>query len=74
MPCYSVIWICGNQLRLYVGYWKIEEYAKHLGAQIINASSITYIDVFKRKPLAEVLIELENDARNMGDGPLIRFC
>lgn len=52
--------------RMFEGYWKIEEYSKHLGAQIYNASSITYIDAFKRKPLAELLAELADDTRKDG--------
>ena len=39
---------------MFEGYWKIEEYSKHLGAQIYNASSTTFIDAFKRMALSDI--------------------
>lgn len=48
---------------MFEGYWKLEEYAKYRGAQVYNASSVTFIDAFKRKPIAELLVELADDAR-----------
>lgn len=44
--------------RMFEGYWKIAEYADRQAAQIINASSVTYIDAFKRKNISEVLVML----------------
>lgn len=49
--------------KMFEGYWKLEEYAKYLGAQVYNASSVTFIDAFKRKPIADLLVELADDAR-----------
>lgn len=43
---------------MFEGYWNIAEYAKRQNAQIINASSVTYIDAFRRKKLPESLTEL----------------
>jgi hypothetical protein len=39
------------------GYWELKKYSEHLGAEIVNASSVSYIDAFKRKPLTELLAE-----------------
>jgi hypothetical protein len=47
--------------RMFEGYWKIEEYAKRLGAQVYNASSVTFIDAFKRRAIADMLVELSED-------------
>ena len=44
--------------RMFEGYWKIDEYTKHLGAQIYNASSVTYIDAFKRMSFSDIGKEL----------------
>lgn len=43
---------------MFEGYWNIAEYAERQSAQIINASSVTYIDAFKRKNISKVLAEL----------------
>jgi hypothetical protein len=51
--------------RMFEGYWEIAEYAKHHEAQIYNASSVTYIDAFKRKPIADLLVELKNDVQKI---------
>lgn len=34
--------------KTFEGYWKINEYARYIGVEIINASSVTYIDAFRR--------------------------
>ncbi len=34
--------------KTFEGYWTISEYARYIGVDIINASSVTYIDAFKR--------------------------
>ena len=44
--------------KMFEGYWKIEEYAKHLDAEVYNASSVTYIDAFKRMSFSDIRIEL----------------
>lgn len=41
--------------KMFEGYWKISEYSEHVGAEIFNASSITYIDAFKRIKPADVV-------------------
>lgn len=40
---------------MFEGYWKIKEYSKFVGAEIYNASSVTYIDAFKRIKFTESL-------------------
>lgn len=45
--------------RMFAGYWQIAAYAKTLGAHIVNASSVTYIDAFPRRPLAEALRSMD---------------
>ena len=49
--------------KMFEGYWRIEKYATHLGAKIYNASSMTFIDAFKRKSIADLMVELADDAR-----------
>lgn len=44
--------------RMFEGYWKIVDYAERQNAQIVNASSATYIDAFKRRSISEALVEL----------------
>jgi hypothetical protein len=46
---------------MFEGYQKIEKYSKHLEAKIYNASSITFIDAFKRMSLAEIRRDLAFD-------------
>lgn len=41
--------------RMFEGYWKIAEYADRQAAQIINASSVTYIDAFKRRNFSDAI-------------------
>lgn len=48
---------------MFEGYWKIEEYSKHLGAQIYNASSTSFIDAFKRRSISDIRSELAEDMR-----------
>lgn len=55
---------------MFDGYWKLEAYSKHLGAQIYNASSVTFIDAFKRKPISDLLAELTDGAKSGLDGKL----
>lgn len=43
--------------RMFEGYWQISAYAKKQNVQIINASSVTYIDAFKRMRVVEVFFE-----------------
>lgn len=56
------VWTMGELFHalgtMFEGYWKIEEYAEHLGAQVYNASSVTYIDAFKRKSVSDIRVEL----------------
>lgn len=40
--------------KMFEGYWKIKEYAEILGSEVFNASSITYVDAFKRVSLADI--------------------
>ena len=44
--------------RMFQGYWKIADYAKRWNVEVINASSVTYIDAFNRGNVSEVLVEL----------------
>jgi len=34
--------------KMFEGYWMIQEYSEYIGAEICNASSVTYIDAFRR--------------------------
>jgi hypothetical protein len=43
---------------MFEGYWKIADYAQKQGATIINSSSVTYIDAFKRRDISLALAEL----------------
>lgn len=45
---------------MFEGYRKIEDYSRHLGARISNASSVTFIDAFKRRSLSNVMSDLAN--------------
>lgn len=44
--------------RMFEGYWKIVDYAKRRNVEIVNASSVTYIDAFKRRSISDALSEL----------------
>lgn len=46
--------------RMFEGYWKIARYAVTQQAMIINASSVTYVDAFKRKSFSEAIAEFWN--------------
>lgn len=48
---------------MFEGYWKLAEYAKYLGARVYNASSITFIDAFERKSIADLVVELADAER-----------
>jgi hypothetical protein len=51
--------------KMFEGYWMIKEYAEALGAEVLNASSITYVDAFKRVKLADISeIHLIGDSLN----------
>lgn len=53
--------------KMFDGYWKIKEYSDHVGAQIFNASSTTYVDAFKRiKPADVVHIHLIGSNQSAG--------
>lgn len=41
--------------RMFEGYRKLESYSKHVGAKILNASSITYVDAFERVRAADLV-------------------
>ena len=49
--------------RMFAGYREIEKYAKHVGAQIYNASSVTFIDAFKKITISDLHVELEDEVR-----------
>jgi hypothetical protein len=53
--------------KMFEGYWKIKEYAKTLGAEVFNASSITYVDAFKRVKLADIFdfTVTDNNVKNL---------
>jgi len=61
------IWTMGELFhalaKMFEGYWQIEGYARYLGAEICNASSVTFIDAFRRKHIAELLGELAVDVQ-----------
>jgi hypothetical protein len=46
---------------MFDGYCKLEKYAGHHGAQIYNASSVTFIDAFQRMPIKDAVIKLTNN-------------
>lgn len=48
--------------RMFDGYWKLKEYSESIGAVIYNASSISYIDAFKRIKPAEISIASEKSS------------
>jgi hypothetical protein len=48
--------------RMFAGYWKIQDYATYRGVQIYNASSVTYVDAFKRIHHTDVAKVLTNSA------------
>ena len=39
---------------MFAGYWKVAAYAERLHAEVWNASSVTYIDAFRRRAAADV--------------------
>lgn len=41
--------------KMFEGYWKVKEYSESVGAEIYNASSVTYIDAFKRINFKDLL-------------------
>jgi hypothetical protein len=43
--------------KMFEGYWEVKEYSESVGAEIINASSITFIDAFRRVKPEKFLIE-----------------
>jgi hypothetical protein len=47
--------------KMFEGYCRIEDYSQYLGARIYNASSLTFIDAFQRRSLADALAEFQKD-------------
>lgn len=45
--------------RMFEGYWALRRYSDHLGSQIYNASSTTFIDAFDRRGLSGLLRDHE---------------
>ena len=41
--------------KMFEGYWEVKEYAEIVGAEILNASSVSFIDAFKRVKSKDVL-------------------
>jgi hypothetical protein len=41
--------------KMFQGYWEVKAYSESVGAEIYNASSVTYIDAFKRVNAEDVL-------------------
>jgi hypothetical protein len=64
------IWTMGDLFHalanMFEGYWQIEKYAEFLGAQICNASSVTFIDAFERKSFAELSTDIVDDKLKHG--------
>jgi len=41
--------------KMFNGYWRVREYADYRGVEIVNASSLTYVDAFRRTSLSKVI-------------------